>query len=293
MMDITPLQFHCAQEGLAARARLTDRGELNWKGTTQLKTHNISHLRYWEMLAKKHRLKLKDSDRISTARWNPAFVTNKDSFTGATKHRALTQYNVFTDGSRHNEQTGCGFIIYKNNNKQSQESARLPDYATVFQAEVTAVHRAAMALCRPGASRPKFVKFFIDSQAAIRALGNPIIKSKTVADAVDALAKLSRIATRVTLCWIPAHKGHFGNTQLTTSPKTVHDQLLTQSTFAHTDPRPPLEQTSGTVYTQCGRSTGNQGKKHNTQDTSTGLPAHTKPRSCMDSPAWSWAGLSV
>lgn len=117
------------------------------------------------------------------------------------------------NGSRKDDQTGAGFVIYKHNKEIMSGQHRLPDHATVFQGEVTAIRVAAEAALSLQQNNLRFVKIFVDSQAAILAVANPIIKSKSVAMAVDALNALSATATSVTICWIPAHKGHFGNSR--------------------------------------------------------------------------------
>ena len=154
-----------------------------------------------------------NTDVCSLVKWSAGFTLNRDSFDGKAKHRTLTQYNVFTDGSRISDQTGAGYTIYQGKEHVTEDFLRLPDHATVFQAEITAVQAAADALVQLPNHHIRFVKIFIDSQAAIRALGNPIIKSKTVAHAVESLNTLATEAARVSIVWIPAHKGHFGNTR--------------------------------------------------------------------------------
>ena len=57
----------------------------------------------------------------------------------------------------------------------------------------------------------RYVKFYVDSQAAISAIGNPRVKSHAVAEAIDNLNALAETTKSVTLVWIPAHKGHVGN----------------------------------------------------------------------------------
>ena len=88
---------------------------------------------------------------------------------------------------------------------------RLPDYATVFQAEITAISKAAEELMKLRSDRMRYVKIFVDSQAAIAAVGNPRVTSVAVAKAIDDLNKLAEKVTSVTIVWIPAHKGHEGN----------------------------------------------------------------------------------
>ena len=50
-----------------------------------------------------------------------------------------TQINIYTDGSKIDEHTWCGFTINRYNTEIAADSIRLPDYATVYQAEVLAI----------------------------------------------------------------------------------------------------------------------------------------------------------
>ena len=158
------------------------------------------------------------------------------------RHRALTQINIFTDGSRKDEQTGAGFVIYDNARQElARGSLRLPDHATVFQAEVVAISAAIQALqelCLPSI---RYVKFFVDSQAALRAVANPVISSVIVGNAVDALNILSGVANRVSLSWIPSHRAFFGN--------TLADDLAKTGTTTSGPPYPVGKSTASVSYT--------------------------------------------
>ena len=94
-----------------------------------------------------------------------------------------------------------------------EDHIRLPDYSTVFQAEIVAITHAARAVVKQAGLDLRFVKIFVDSQAAIQALGNSVISSRVVGEAVLALNEVASIAKRVTVAWIPAHRGHFGNSR--------------------------------------------------------------------------------
>ena len=59
--------------------------------------------------------------------------------------------------------------------------------------------------------RIKYVKFFSDSQAAIKALNKSEITSKIVLDAHMALNMLAKDTRRCDLVWVKAHAGHDGN----------------------------------------------------------------------------------
>ena len=211
MMDIMPLHLHCQKEALAARIRLNDVVGLTWVGYNDKKTHSKSHLYHWQQILDRYQINISHSDRCSELKWAAGFRVNRDSFTGDAKHRTHTQYNAYTDGSRLNERTGSGLVIYKGKNEVHTRSVRLPDHATVFQAEIAAIALAADRLTAVPPQDINYVKIFVDSQAALLAVGNPVVKSKAVAYAINSLNKLGQIAKSVTLVWIPAHKGHFGN----------------------------------------------------------------------------------
>ena len=211
MLDILPLHLFCVQEATAARLRLDDVLEFGWHGTSHTKLHATSHMKFLEGKLQEFNLDVRNTDRFNGLKWGEGFKINRDSFDGAAKHRQLTQLNVYTDGSKLDAQTGAGLAIYRG--KQEIENAwfRLPNGTTVFQAEVAAISEAAKSLIKYCETGAKFVKIFIDSQAAIQAIGNPHVRSRTVATAIDNLNDLAKRVTSVTLVWIPAHKGHMGN----------------------------------------------------------------------------------
>ena len=211
MLDIMPLHLYCAQEALAARGRLHGAVSIDWDGLSHTKTHAVSHLRFLEDMLQSNNINLDNSDRCSELKWSSGFTINRDSFDGAAKHRTLSQYNVYTDGSRIEDKTGSGFAIFKGKHEITARSHRLPDHSTVFQAEIMAICKAAEEMLNLQTDNLRFVKFFVDSQAAIAALGNPSVKSKAVANAIDALNSLTSRASRVSIVWIPAHRGYAGN----------------------------------------------------------------------------------
>ena len=100
-------------------------------------------------------------------------------------------------------------IINYSHNDIAEEAIHLGNNATVFQAEVFAVGRTASHLIF-AETKNKSVVINCDSQAAIMALDNTKIKSKTTLEAVLALNKL-RENNQVLIRWIPAHSGYLGN----------------------------------------------------------------------------------
>ena len=211
MLDLKPLHLFCVQEAVAARVRLDQVLEFGWHGTSHTKTHAVSHMKFLQNKLDEFGIEVGQTDGCSTLNWTSGFQINHDSFDGRACHRKITQYNVYTDGSKLDGQTGAGLVIYKGGKEKTQEWYRLPDSSTVFQAEITAVTKAAESLLSIPNGDVSFVKIFIDSQAAILALDNPKISSTAVKGAVSKLNELAKSAARVTLVWIPAHKGHEGN----------------------------------------------------------------------------------
>ena len=220
MLDLLPLHLFCTQEAVAARIRLDEVLEFGWQGVSHTKTHSVSHMRFLNGKLEQYNLDPRNTDRCHVNSWGQGFKINWDSFDGQAKHRQPSQYNVYTDGSRLDNQTGSGMVIYKGGTVVTERSFRLPDGTTVFQAEVAAIAKAAEALCEMGAGAAKFVKIFVDSQAAITAVGNMQVTSKTVAWAVESLNRLADKTESVTLVWIPAHRGYEGNERADVLAKT-------------------------------------------------------------------------
>ena len=210
IMDVMPIHLHCQQEAMSSCARLGEVATLNWQGTNNNKTHSVSHLRHWENAFQRHNINVEDSDAC-TAGIHPCYRANLESFSGHSKHRIHSEMNIYTDGSRLLQQTGAGYAIFDKHRLIHSDHARLPDHASVFQAEVTAVKAACDAVLNSNWKLPRFVKCFIDSQAAILALIKGDMTSKTVRDAAASLNKLSKKVVSITLVWIPAHRGHAGN----------------------------------------------------------------------------------
>ncbi|KAL5251137.1 hypothetical protein ACHWQZ_G016753 [Mnemiopsis leidyi] len=108
------------------------------------------------------------------------------------------------------DKVGSGVYIPDNGSGTSVELAyHIGEHSTVFQAEAYAVEQAAKLLI-DGGTKNKTIIINCDSQAAIKAVDNTIIKSKTTQRARNELHKLGK-DNNVLLRWIPAHKGYLGN----------------------------------------------------------------------------------
>ena len=149
-------------------------------------------------------------DRMAAVRiWERAFdmhFPGREEWIGTRRSELLNGDIWYTDGSKTSAGTGAG--IYSRQN-DVEESIPLGEFATVFQAEVVAIMRCAQtALSVGGVGRR--IKICSDSQAAIKALGAPIITSQLTLGCRQALELLAQ-DNKVTLVWVPGHSGIKGN----------------------------------------------------------------------------------
>ena len=113
---------------------------------------------------------------------------------------------IYTDGSKTSEGTGCGIYCEELNIRQS---VKLKKDCSIFQAEVYAVFLAARCVSMRVISRSD-ITFFIDSQAAIKALMKRSTRSEVTSRCRQELMVLTE-QHNVKLCWVPGHNDIPGN----------------------------------------------------------------------------------
>lgn len=130
------------------------------------------------------------------------FDKNYSVFTAEGLPESLHNIAIYTDGSKHeDEQTGSGTYIRVEGIPLTQLAERLPDHATVFQAELRAIQLTCESL---NEYKNKVLNFHVDSLSALQSLQASHIKSRTVYDTVVLLNHLGTRNT-VTLQKIKAH----------------------------------------------------------------------------------------
>ena len=233
--DTMPLSVFAQKTGLSSRIRLRDIISKDWQVSSANRYNPGSHIQFWDNLIEDCNLEeyLLEDDSIQTEMPFSKFSVITNSFSGQAKFLTPSQINVFTDGSKLNDKVGSGVYISAANTTLHESSFRLPDKATVFQAEIFAINQAAIYLQNSNAS---FIKIFVDSQAALLALNNKTISSRIVGDTVH---NLNLIQGQVRLVWIKAHVGHRGNERAdhlaklgTELPTVQHLALPRQATKA-------------------------------------------------------------
>ena len=119
------------------------------------------------------------------------------------------ELNIYTDGGKMSgNRVGAAYIFFEVTKQVQVDKFRLPEHSTVFQAEIKAIYKAAAALKET--QKYKYVRFFIDSQAAIKALDSRTVTSRLVLDTINELNDASK-NRQIRLYWTKAHTGTTGN----------------------------------------------------------------------------------
>ena len=113
-------------------------------------------------------------------------------------------FSCFTDGSLMKGESGAGAAIY---NKQGEVCTlgEKPTNSTVFQAEIWAIDLAAKKLLEDNIKGCS-IGFYVDNQAALRAVTATHCTQLTVKRARQALCALS-FDNYITLTWVKSHRG--------------------------------------------------------------------------------------
>jgi ribonuclease HI len=201
---LVPLNLAIEEKAMLSYTRLKNKDPLS----ESLRATD-SHLLYWKEKCENIGDTSNTESRIEDCH-PKKYDVNLSSFSGEKKYSRRSQYTVYTDGSKLNGKLGAGYQIYKGTEPFAHGSVKLPDWATVFQAEVLAIKTASQRLQQDG-SDVKWVKILSDSQAALLALNGHEKQTSSVNETKLALNDLARTANYVTLCWTRSHVGNEGN----------------------------------------------------------------------------------
>ncbi|XP_026475988.1 uncharacterized protein LOC113381241 [Ctenocephalides felis] len=133
----------------------------------------------------------------------------------------IRDYNViYTDGSKLDQKVGCAIYLENLNIKLGY---KLPDFASIFTAEIFAIKKAIELI-----QRHKIMKtvIFTDSKSSIETLQNLYNKTQTsdilFYEVWYDINRLMRIGYTIKIIWIKAHSGIKGN--------EIADKLAKQAT---------------------------------------------------------------
>lgn len=140
----------------------------------------------------------------NTQRCYRVIVNERSSWQEGLIHDQFTD-TWFSDGSKRDDAVGVGWC---DNPGTIEKSLRLSGHATIMQAEMTGIRLCAKQMGNNTLGRK--ILILSDSQAALKALDNPVIRSETTRRCAVTLNELAE-NNEVTLGWIPGHSNHIGN----------------------------------------------------------------------------------
>ena len=149
LYNIPPLDIYLQEIGLTAYARLQSQLGQPWHSKS---TFRIPHITYWNNMLKDALIEVED-DRCNIINWDKRYHIILSSFTNNRLSIKPSEYTVYTDGSKTENGTGAGIVIYKKRERIHTNSFSLPDSATVFQAEIVAIYQAMLQLIRISATQ--------------------------------------------------------------------------------------------------------------------------------------------
>ena len=148
------------------------------------------------------------------------YITKKDSNDEMLRKSFLEHdethegaFKIYTDGSKSTE--GVGLAVVTDN---SCDVAKLPNYASIYTAELCAINRALTLVHY--SSRRKFV-IYSDSKSALESLNSYNSSHPLVLKAQEWLFRISCRHKHVSFCWVPAHVGIKGNERADREAKKV------------------------------------------------------------------------
>ena len=145
-------------------------------------------------------------------------IPDRGEITNIIKQLPKETVACYTDGSKTDQGTGYGFLITTKNNAEviHTHSAKLPDYCSVYQAELSAITAAAEWLRGYDSNS---IIIFTDSQAGLNTMDKTTLNSNTAINCHMALNVIAAHNT-VTVMWVAGHEGHWGNEKADSLAKT-------------------------------------------------------------------------
>ncbi|GBM24140.1 hypothetical protein AVEN_50251-1 [Araneus ventricosus] len=130
---------------------------------------------------------------------------------------------IFTDGSKMDGRVVRAFVVFYNKTELDHRKFRLDDSSTVFMAEVTAIQQAVQYVKANDIGQ---VNIISDSRSALMALS--IVEEAR--DIINNIKEdIKEYKGTITLTWIRAHMGNFGNEcadQLAKEATLISDETI-------------------------------------------------------------------
>ena len=239
LFGVPPMEVHIAKTAVKAYFRTSGLAPFNKEEMrTNVPSHK-GHRQVVEELIESNNLAhlLSLSDQVTPHRiWDKKFSIDMESMIKGREGSGVPKRNipgvmVFTDGSKEEGKTGVGIALTKGGKPMRDRAGqpllycfKLRDTNSAYQTEMWAIKKAASMMSeRIDTGRGEYsdsnwlcsgeeVYFYSDSQASLKALNSPSIKSKLVLETIKTLNTLvTTLGAKVTLGWVKGHAGHSGN----------------------------------------------------------------------------------
>ena len=153
-------------------------------------------------------------------------------------HNVQNIYNdhefIFTDGSRDDKKVGCAVVSGRHVSK-----LRLPDRASIFTAELTAIILAFDKIERSG--KQKCI-VCVDSLSCLQTIEQLNIDHPLVLDIMNKYLEIRSLSKLVKFCWVPSHVGIQGNERADTAAKAALNEPLSFMTLPFSDYKPYIKE---------------------------------------------------
>ena len=217
---LPPLDIFLKGEGVKAFIRNKEALPKGWNGLDK-KKRLVGHLAIAKTMADKMNIPDTNWDRgPAEIHFEKPFEIDTQSFERGEDISPNNALICYTDGSKQTKDkvvgVGSGYTIIETNNKGDKKhlkdaSFHLRDFNSVYQAEVTAITKAAQHLHKLDEKQLRKTTYILtDSRSALHALQRHWICSRSVNQCQQALRSLAT-KTTIKLRWIKAHVQHEGN----------------------------------------------------------------------------------
>ena len=202
ILGIPPLHFFTEEMALRTYGRLQNNMN-NWDGLDK-QGRPKSHI----LLLKKSFSKcIKHNAHVDTI--TRTKINNNININYLKTNIDINQLQIYTDGSKMGKDTGFGWCITKGNMCINEENYKLPDFTTVFQAEIIAIKKA-LEWCNDNLIEGEVVNIHSDSKSALQAISGICTKSRTVLECCNVIMEAkNKIA--LSFNWVKGHADNTGN----------------------------------------------------------------------------------
>ena len=219
IMDLPPLHLYIENIALNSLYRLQDsldflenakdHNSLLYPNNPHDTLYKTPHLQYWVKQSNKIYIPDLSSSRCYYHPVVSTYSIDTDSLNTVNHQPRNNIIQAYTDGSKTMDGVGAGLCLMKNNTVLYTYAAKLPEHATVFQAELYAIQAAATEIARRFQNTE--IDIYTDSQSALQALKPNIIRDRSVKNTTDKLLEAASNGNAIQLKWIKAHSGFDGN----------------------------------------------------------------------------------